>query len=57
MEESEKFKEWQRKMRMSDRDLPRYAEDLITAYGTEGLPEATLKKYTDKRSLRASLDA
>jgi hypothetical protein len=49
------LEQWKEGMARSDQTLPRYAEDIITAYGTAGLSPETLKRYADKRALRASL--
>lgn len=46
------FEKWKRQLAIADRDMPRYIEDLITGYGTEGLPEIILQRYTAKRALR-----
>jgi len=48
------MREWEQSMQDSDAELPRWAEDMITAYGTAMLSAETKKKYDDKRALRAS---
>lgn len=52
MSELSDYEKWKRQLAIADREMPRYIEDLITGYGTEGLPEILLNRYMAKRQLR-----
>ena len=45
--------EWQKSLAQYDEWIPRPIEDLIDAYATIGLNSFTLKKYQEKKALRA----
>lgn len=48
------MEDWTMSMVQADSTLlPRWAEDMITAYGTAGLATETVQKYNDKVSLRS----
>ena len=44
---------WQQSLAQYDEWIPRPVEDLIDAYGTTNLNAFTLKKYQEKKALRA----
>ena len=47
------LRDWTHAMAASDADLPRWAEDMIDAYGADALPAPTRARYEAKKALRA----
>tara|TARA_R100000687_G_C6292512_1_gene92127 strand:- start:37 stop:363 length:327 start_codon:yes stop_codon:yes gene_type:complete len=57
-QKAEDARPWTEKMIESDQTLiPRWAEDMIDAYGKKGLAEQTLERYENKKLLRSERPA
>lgn len=48
------MKDWEASMAATDKDMPRYAEDILDMIGTTGLNATMVDRYNTKKALRAT---